>query len=406
MSFSEYIAVRYLRGTRGLFSLGTLISIGGVALGVTTLIVVLSVITGFHNDIKRKILGTNAHLMVLRSGGGMENWAEVLQKVKVFPGVEAVTPFVYSQAMVTSKTNVMGVALRGIDPKSIPEVVDLARNLKEGGVGDLNRKREEPPGIIIGQELARILGVIRGDKINLISPLGSLGPFGMIPRMKEFQIVGVFDSGMYEYDSSLILIHIAEAQKFFDMGAKVTGLEARVRKIEEADRIGEQVTQALGYPFYTRDWKEMNRNLFSALRLEKAVMFVILVLIILVASFNIIANLTMLVTEKGKEIGILKAMGASARGIMRIFLFEGFIIGLSGTMLGLGGGLGLCWILKHYQIIKLPADVYYITTFPVETHFGEVLLVCGTALFISLVATLYPSLKAARKDPVEAIRYE
>jgi lipoprotein-releasing system permease protein len=406
VGFSEYIAARYLRGTRGLFSLGTLISIGGVALGVTTLIVVLSVITGFHNDIKRKILGTNAHLMVLRSGGGMENWAEVSQKVKAFPGVEAVTPFVLSQAMVTSKTNVMGVALRGIDPKTTPEVVDLARNLKEGKIADLDRERKETPGIILGQELARILGVIRGDKINLISPLGSLGPFGMIPRMKEFQVVGIFDSGMYEYDSSLIFIHLAEAQKFFDMGAKVTGLEARVRKIEEADRIGAQVTLALGYPFYTRDWKEMNRNLFSALRLEKAVMFVILVLIILVASFNIIANLTMLVTEKGKEIGILKAMGASARGIMRIFLFEGFIIGFSGTMLGLGGGLGLCWILKHYQIIKLPADIYYITTFPVETHFGEVLLVCCTSLFISLVATLYPSLKAARKDPVEAIRYE
>jgi len=406
MGFSEYIAIRYLRGTRGLFSLGTLISIGGVALGVTTLIVVLSVITGFHNDIKRKILGTNSHLMVLRSGGGMEKWAEIKEKVKGFPGVEAVTPFVYSQAMVTSKTNVMGVALRGIDPKSISAVVDLARNLKEGQISELERKREVPPGIIIGQELARLLGVIREDRINLISPLGSLTPFGMIPRMKEFQVVGIFDSGMYEYDSSLTFIHLAEAQKFFDLGSKVTGLEVRVRKIEEADRIGAQISLDLGYPFYTRDWKEMNRNLFSALRLEKAVMFVILILIVLVASFNIIANLTMLVTEKGKEIGILKAMGASARGIMRIFLFEGFIIGFTGTVLGLGGGLGLCWILKRYHIIELPADIYYITTFPVETHFGEVLLVCCTALFISLVATLYPSLKAARKDPVEAIRYE
>ena len=406
MGFSSYIGFRYLRGRPGLFSLGTLISIGGVAVGVWALIVVISVMTGFNQEMKRKILGTRAHLLVQRSGGGIEQWEGYSEKLKGFDGVQAVAPFVYGQAMMSSRTNVMGVQLFGVDPRSIVEVNELAEHLREGSIADLTVPEEDSPAIIIGQELAVLLGVIRGDRVNIISPLGNLTPFGMVPRMQEFQVVGIFQSGMYEYDSSYVFMDLGEAQRFFDIDGKITGFSIRVKQIEEADTVAARISSALGYPFYTRDWKEMNRNLFAALRLEKIVMFLILTLIVLVASFNIVAHLVMVVAEKRREIGILRAMGATARSIMSIFVFQGVVIGLIGTLIGLGTGIASCWIVKRYKIIELPADIYYITTIPAEVRPLEVLLVCCIALFISFLATLYPSYRAARKDPVEAIRYE
>ena len=406
MVFPAYIGLRHLRGRPGLFSLGTLVSVGGVAVGVWALIVVISVMTGFNQEMKRKILGTRAHLLVQRSGGGIDRWQEYLQRLSEFEGVRAVTPFVYGQAMMSSRTNVMGVQLFGVDPGSIIEVNDLEENLREGSLSDLTVPEDDPPGVIIGQELAVLLGVIRGDRINIISPLGTLTPFGMIPRMQEFQVAGIFLSGMYEYDSSYVFRRLDEAQRFFDIEEKITGFSIRVDQIEDADKVAARISLSLGYPFYTRDWKEMNRNLFAALRLEKIVMFLILTLIVLVASFNIVAHLVMVVAEKGREIGILRAMGATARSIMAIFIFEGVMIGLVGTLIGLGTGLASCWIVKRYKVIELPADIYYITTIPAEVRPVEVLLVCCIALFISFLATLYPSYRAARKDPVEAIRYE
>jgi lipoprotein-releasing system permease protein len=248
---------------------------------------------------------------------------------------------------------------------------------------------------------------MKGDTVKVVSPFGGLGPMGNLPRIKQFRVKGVFEVGMFEYDSSLVLVSIGSAREFFGLeeGA-VTGVELRIRDVYEARELGQRLRERLGYPYYTRDWIEMNRNLFAALKLEKLAMFVILTLIVLVASFNIISTQIMNVIEKEPEIAILKAMGATSRGIMSIFVLQGFLVGLAGTIIGIAGGLGLCWLLNNYEIIKLPADVYYLSRLPAKVNLGDFLAVSASAVLISFLATLYPAWQAARLDPVEPLRYE
>jgi len=417
MRYEWFIGLRYLKAKRKqtFISIITVISIAGVTLGVMALIVVLAVMNGFEKNLKEKILGTYAHIIVLKAGQeGLDHYEEAAKKVDAVKGVVSAAPFILSQVMLSSASNVSGVVLKGIDPNLVGKVTDLASNLKAGSLQDLQKGRDNVAGIILGVELAKHLGVSMNDTLQVISPLGNMTPMGMMPKMRRFAVVGIFQSGMYEYDNSLAYISIPVAQKFFDMGDRVTGIEIKTGDIYRVKEIAKEIRRSLGFPFWTKDWMEMNRNLFSALRLEKIAMFIILVLIVLVAAFNIISTLIMVVMEKNKDIAILKSMGASSRGIMRIFLIEGLVIGVVGTFLGAVFGLLAAFNLEkitdfveHLFGFKiLSSDVYYIDKLPSQVNPLDVTLILVTAISISLVATIYPSWRASKLDPAEALRYE
>jgi lipoprotein-releasing system permease protein len=409
MRYELFISLRYLKAKRKqvFISIITILSMAGVALGVMALIIVLSVMSGFEEDLKKKILGTNAHLVVLQQGSGMRDYREILKKVEEFKGVTAATPFIFTQAMLSSDNNVHGIVLRGIDPSSAGKVINIENTLKKGSMANLQKADGEgQPGIFIGKELAQTLGVMLDDAVVVVSPLGALGPLGTGPPMKKFRVSGIFDSGMYEYDTSMAYISLASAQKFLAMGDTVTGLEVKVEDIYAVKKIGDRIRKDLGFPFWTKDWMQMNRSLFAALKLERTVMFIILVLIVLVAAFGIVSTLIMVVMEKNKDIAILKSMGATARSIMRIFIAEGLIIGIVGTLFGLLGGYAVCTLLAKYPFITLPSDIYYISRLPVKMNILDFVLVAISAMGISFLATLYPSWQAARLDPAEALRYE
>jgi lipoprotein-releasing system permease protein len=408
--FETFVALRLLRGVRrqrGFISLSTLISTAGVAVGVMALIVVIGVMTGFDQDLKKKILSVNAHVIVLRSGASISETATVAAEVKTVPGVVAAHPFIFTQVMFSAPGNISGGVIRGLDLATIKAGGPQALGVQQGRFADLAEyARGEPPRAAIGNELARNLGLSVGEYLNVISPLGTLTPMGRMPRMKPFRVTAIFHCGMYEFDSSLVYTSIPQLQEFLGLGKRVTGLEVEVKDIYAADRVAKAIQQKLGDGYYTRDWMRMNRSLFSALKLEKIAMFIILTLIVLVAAFGIASTLFMMVMKKTKDIAILKSMGATRQSIMQIFILKGLSIGVIGTALGLILGLGLCGILKRYEFIKLPRDVYYISTLPVQVQAGDVAAIVGAAVAISLLATLYPSWQAARLDPVEAIRYE
>jgi lipoprotein-releasing system permease protein len=405
--YQLFIALRYLKSKkrhRGI-SVNTLISIGGVAVGVMALLVVLSVMSGFHEDLQRKILGVNAHMVVLNYRGTFSDYKEIMDKIKKNNDVVSTAPFVMGQVMVSYGQRAHGVYLRGIEPESEIKTTEISRFIKEGRYEDLNKK-DEYPGIIIGRELAASIGAFKGDVITVLSPIGKIGPLGMIPKVKLFRVVGIFEVGMFEYDSNLVMTDIRAAQDFFDMKDDITGIQIKLKDIYKASLVRETIQQSLSFPLYAKDWMQMHRNLFSALKLEKFAMFVILILIILVASFNIISNLIMNVIEKKREIAILKTMGANDRGILAIFMLQGLLTGLIGTIIGVVGGYLLCYILNTYEIIKLPADVYYLSHLPVKTKFTDFLAVSISAMVISFLATVYPAWQAAKLNPVEPLRYE
>jgi len=415
MSFEFFVSLRYLKAKRKqtFISIITFISIGGVALGVTALIVVLAVMSGFENDLKNKILGLNAHVLVLSWDNQIEHYAQLAGQVEKVPGVTGATPFILTQVLLNTPQKVTGAVLRGLEVNSARRVIILDRIIRTGSwkaleapVGDQPDAGASMPGIILGQELAKQLGLSLGDPVSVVSPLGEVSPLGRVPKTRPFRLAGTFESGMFEYDSTIAFISLAQAQSFLAMPGRVTGLEVKTRDIYEADRIAIDIKTRLGFPYWTKDWMRMNKNLFSALKLEKLVMFIILALIILVAAFNIVSSLIMVVMEKTKDIAVLKSMGATAGSIMKIFVLEGLIIGVVGTTLGLIGGVGLCEILRKYQFIHLPSDVYYISSLPVLMKGLDIVLIVVAAIGITFVATLYPAWQASRLDPVEALRYE
>jgi lipoprotein-releasing system permease protein len=343
----------------------------------------------------------------------MDRYEEVVKEVEQVKGVVSATPFILSQVMLSSESNVFGVVLNGIDPDRVGKVIELARNMKAGRLQDLKAEGDSP-GIILGVELAKRLGVSLNDAIQVISPLGTMTPMGMMPKMKRFRVMGIFYSGMYDFDNTLAYISIVSAQKFLNMDSRVTGIEIKTSDVYKVKKIGKEIRQKLGFPFWTRDWMEMNRNLFSALKLEKVAMFIILVLIVLVAAFNIISTLIMVVMEKNKDIAILKSMGAPSKGILRIFIIEGGVIGVVGTFFGTVVGLATALNLEKvsgfvenlFGFKLLPSDVYYIDKLPSQVNPLDVGLIVMTAILISLLATLYPSWRASKLDPAEALRYE
>jgi len=420
-SFEFFVARRYLtaRGKDTFLSIITLISVGGVAVGVMALVVVLSVMNGFEIDLREKILGTTAHIQVLHIGReGIDDYPATAAKVEKVEGVEAVAPFVFVEGILSSKHDSIGAVIRGVDIASHRNISTIEDKVVEGTMNfDVARKLELEPklggyvpprdGIVLGVELARNLGVDLNDTVTLISPQAIWNPLAPVPpRMRNFRVVGIFDVGMFEFDSHLAYIDLKTAQEFVGIPGKVNGLEIRVDDVFDAPAVSARINNAVGLPYFARDWTVTHEQLWAMLALEKHTMFVILALIILVAAFNILATLIMIVIEKTREIGIMKAMGATNGAVVRIFVLKGFIIGTVGTALGLVAGLGLCHILKKSQFVQLPAEVYALRTLPVVVQPWDVLFICLVALVISVAATIYPAWRAARLEPVEAIQHE
>lgn len=420
MPFELFICLRYLKAKRKstFISIITFISTAGVTLGVMALIVVLAVMTGFEEDLKEKILGTNAHIVVIRSGGPMEDYRLVMEKLKAIKGVTAATPFIYNQVMLSSGKNVSGVVLRGIDVQSDRLVTRLSHSVVEGTIDKLDpRIGDGPdalPGLLVGKELAKHLNLFVGDKINVISPMGNITPLGMMPKMKPFRVTGIFNTGMFEYDSTLAYVSLGQAQTFFDLGDTVTGIQLKVEDVYHTGELARSINRTLGVNYYARDWMQMNRNILFALKTEKIVMFVILTLIVLVAAFGIASTLFMVVMDKTKDIAILKSMGATGGSIMKIFVLEGLIIGIIGTILGVTSGLLVAYNLEPIiNIIQkltgqnfFSKDIYYLDHFPSQVIPSDVVLISVTAVLISFLATLYPAWQASRMLPAEALRYE
>jgi lipoprotein-releasing system permease protein len=420
MPFELLIGLRYLKAKRKstFISIITFISTAGVMLGVMALIIVLAVMTGFEEDLKEKILGTNAHVVVVRNGAPMEDYRQVMAKLKEFKGVTATTPFIYNQVMLSSGKNVSGVVLRGIDVSTDRLVTGLSKSVVEGTIDRLEPKMgagsEAYPGLLVGKELAKHLHLSVGDKVNVISPMGNITPLGMMPKMKPFRVAGIFNTGMFEYDSTLAYVSLGQAQSFFDLEDTVTGVQLKVQDVYHTGELARSINRTLGPDYYARDWMQMNRNILFALKTEKVVMFIILTLIVLVAAFGIASTLFMVVMEKNRDIAILKSMGATGGSIMKIFVLEGLVIGIIGTVLGVVSGLLIALnlepIITFIQKITgqnfFSKDIYYLDRFPSLVVPSDVVLISVTAVLISFIATLYPAWQASRMLPAEALRYE
>jgi lipoprotein-releasing system permease protein len=413
MKLEWFIGRRYLasrRGTRFL-SLITAISIGGVAVGVMALIIVTAVMTGLQNDLRDKILGTNPHIWLTTFGETMriDDWQGVLARVRAVDGVESAAPFVHTEVGLRNQGGYAEFAiLRGIDPTAEgAPVTDVVAQIRRGDVR-LGPTRSGYPPLLVGSALAERFGLFPGDVVDVISLVGAqVSPVGgLVPPIRKFEVAGRFRTGMYEYDNKFMYTTLPAAQELTRMGNAVTGIEIRVPDAMEADVVGRRLETALGFPFRSEDWKSMNASLFSALKLEKLAMAVILLLIVVVAAFNIISTLVMTVTDKTREIGILKAMGLTPGRILRIFMLQGLVIGIVGSLMGAAGGLLLTWVIDYYELIKIPGEVYFVDHLPVDWDPVDLVVILLASIAISFVATVYPARQAARLVPIEAIRHE
>ncbi|MBI3991132.1 MAG: lipoprotein-releasing ABC transporter permease subunit [Candidatus Omnitrophica bacterium] len=390
--FELFISWRYLVSKRRekFISVITFISVLGITVGVTSLIVVIGVMTGFDNDLRDKIVGANPHIIVENETGIIEP-DMLFDKLKEEKDVVGMAPFVSGEAMLNFNGRAAGVAMRGIDPLKEPSVTKFKEYMKKGGLPQGGQ------GIVLGIELCARYGITTGDKVKIFTSSG---------EEKEYIVEGIFESGMYDYDANLVLLNLADAQALLGANGKLSGIGLKVRDVHAVQNVKKGLEIKLGPTFIVRTWVDMNRNLFSALKLEKTVMFIILALIVVVACFNIISTLIMVVMEKTKEIGILKALGATNSSILAIFTLQGLIVGLAGTICGAIGGWGLTYMLKKYQFIKLPSDIYYLDRLPVQLQISDFSTIIIAALALTLISTIYPAWQASRLSPVEALRYE
>lgn len=400
MNYENWISLKYLTAKKDRFvSVINFVAICGIAIGVAALIVVIGVMTGFDNDLRDKIIGTMSHI-VIEKENGIRNFEEVRNQIKGLEGILGTTPYVHGSIFMESDDgHAVAIGIRGIQPASEKNVTKVKDYVVQGKLDDLSGD-----GIIIGSELAGYYGYSVGDELVLIAPASGIA--GEAWRYK-LKVVGIFTSGMYDYDMNLVLVSLAKAQEIFHLPDNVTtGIGIKLKDVYAAGKVKERIYKNLGYGFLVRTWVESNQNFFAALKLEKFAMFVILTLIVLVASFNIVSTLIVTVTSKIKDIGILKSIGVPKSSIRRIFTLEGVLLGLIGTFWGLVGGVVLSLLLKKYQFVKLPPEIYYVDRLPVILQLSDILMIVGAAIMISYLATIYPAAKAASLEPVEALRYE
>lgn len=404
MSLELFIAWRYLRAKRkGLFAVvTTLIGVAGVTVGVAALLTTLSVMNGFQADIQRKIVGAQAHLTVV-GARSESDLAEMSAAAAADPDHEASAPFAFGQAILTAGDRSLGVVLKGVDPAREFAVNDLAKSLTEGSWDGLGSGKV--PGVVVGVELAEHFGLALGDELTLVSPKSVATPMGLLPKMQKVRVAGLLKTGYYEYDSATVWGALSPTAKFLGLPAGASGVGVKLKDIGRADDAASRLRAALGFSRLVRTYAQMNATLWAALKLEKTVMFIILTLITLVASLGIASTLILRSVEKTRDIGLLKAMGASPPMIRRIFLVEGFLIGSTGVLMGLGLGLLLSWAIATFPIVELPADIYYLSRVPVQVRGADLAAVAAMGLLLSLLATLYPAARAAKADPVEAIHY-
>lgn len=409
MKIENFIALRYIKSkkeTRAI-SFISAIAVIGIILGVATLIVVTNVFTGFENNLKEKILGANSHIIVNRVDvSNIDNWRDAESKIRSIKGVRAVSPFIFSQVLLTGPNNVSGVMLRGVIPEKESEAINIKQFITTGNFDHIKHYYDNKSGIVLGKDLALTLGVRLYDEVVMVAPFGKKGPFGFTPKMQKFNVVGIFDSGMFDYNNSLAFIHIKAAQQFFDYGDVVSAFSIKVDDIDKAPEIAKTIADKLGFPFWARDWLSMNKNLFSALELEKSAMFIVLTLIVIVASFNIVSLITMTVKDKKRDIAILRAMGASEKMIQKVFIKQGMIIGIVGTLVGDILAYLICIVIKKYKIISLPKDIYFMDRIPVEIVPEVFLIVTAAAIIITYLSALYPARQGAKMDPIAALRNE
>ncbi|HLP99012.1 MAG TPA: lipoprotein-releasing ABC transporter permease subunit [Sideroxyarcus sp.] len=411
--YELFIGLRYTRAKRRnhFISFISLISMLGIGLGVMALIVVLSVMNGFQKEIRARILGVTPHLQVIGGDGQLSDWNKVLDTVSAHPEVRAAAPYVTGQGMLSLNGSVEGVMVRGILPDAEQQLTALGDKMKHGALNDLR------PGefdIVLGVDLARALGAHVGETVLLITPQGQFTPAGMMPRLKQFHVVGIFEIGMSPYDNALALIHLADAQKLYRMGDNVSGISGSLHNLDRAPQVAAELENELPPNSWVSDWTRQNANYFAVVAMEKKMMFIILSLIVLVAAFNIVSTLVMAVTDKQADIAILRTLGASPRSIMQIFMVQGMLIGLIGMGLGVLGGVLLALnigtivpFIEHlFGVQFLSKEFYYISELPSDLQRGDVLVVAGMSFFISLFATLYPSWRASKVQPAEALRYE
>jgi len=405
MSFELFLARRYLTARRkqAFISVITSVSILGVTIGVMALVIALSLITGFQEDVQAKILGATSHLMVSDlSGEGLKNYRELAAEIGRIPEVEAVTPVIYNTVLVLGPARTAGALLKGLDFEEETRVAGWLQHLLAGKLPAPESQEE----IILGKDLAASLGVTVGDPVNILIPSGRLTPVGLLPRTRTFRVSGLFDSGLYEFDSSTAVVSLHLAQKLFNLPARVSYLQVRIKDIFQAEKVAEKIYRLTSPGIYITTWMELNRSLFSALKLEKTLLFLTITLIVVVAALNIIASLVLMVMEKTRDIGVLMAMGATARNIRKIFFLQGAIIGVVGTSLGLVLGLVWCWLANTFKLIKVPVDIYQISYVPFHAKPLDLALIVLVTLTITFISTVFPSRRAARIDPVQALKYE
>lgn len=413
LPYELLLGLRYTRAKRrnGFISFISLSSMIGIALGVTALITVLSIMNGFQEELRDRILGMTAHMTINERNDQLEDWQTLYNQLINQPRVEGAAPNIMEQGMLTIGNKVKGVAIRGVLPEFEGQVADIGNQMVFGSLDDLTPKKYK---IILGSELAVSLGVSLGDKVTLIAPQGSVSPVGIVPRIKRFTVSGIFEAGMHEYDSGLAIIHIEDAKKVFKYGDSVGALQLKIDDLFKVGEVKDQLGQVVDKVLYMRDWRQQHSNFFKAIEMEKRMMFIVLTLIIMVAAFNIVSTMVMVVTDKQSDIAVLRTIGATPMSIQMVFIIQGLVIGILGVILGLIGGLSLAlnidvivpFIEQLLGFKFFPPDVYYISAVPSKLVWSDVWYIAGLSFILTLLATLYPARKASKVNPAEALRYE